>query len=324
MKTIKGRLNLHQKNVDQSIKTLLQRGYIKSMSTVKFPQRKMYILAGLQPGEDATGGAWFTDGVLDHELLEELARTLERRISHLSWNQIVDPAGESTGSKLGASQKRKRPDDGFDSTTKEKEKVRRIDVGNADDELPASSSAHADIQHLPTTKQLHVGVTLSEKKYVPYPAGYFKYPTLKNLTDFVNDNKIVQSGKIPENNILQLLDVMVYDDKITKIKATPDGSAPTMYKARRNPTQIAADWDLAEQYRDNTKRDKIGAMATFRELELVKVGNGGITEIPCGKCPVFDMCEVGGPVNPDNCEYFEEWFSKIENTRVGQEDGLAW
>ncbi|ERF72577.1 hypothetical protein EPUS_02859 [Endocarpon pusillum Z07020] len=323
VKTIKGKLNLHQKNVDQSIKTLLQRGYIKSMSTVKFPQRKMYILAGLQPGEDATGGAWFTDGVLDHELLEELARTLERRISDLSWNQITNPAAESTGSKLGVSQKRKRPDDGFDSTTKDKGKVRRMDTDNAGDELSASSSAHADIQHRPTSKKQHVSVTLPEKIYVPYPAGYSKYPTLKYLTDFVNDNKILQSGKITESNISQLLEVMVYDDNITKIKATPDGSAPTMYKARKNPTQIVADWDLAERLRDTT-RENDSAMQVARERELSKLGSGGMTEIPCGRCPVFDMCEVGGPVNPDNCEYFEEWFLKIESTRIDQEHSLVW
>ena len=30
-------------------------------------------------------------------------------------------------------------------------------------------------------------------------------------------------------------------------------------------------------------------------------------EIPCYKCPVFDSCEVGGLISPENCIYFENW-----------------
>jgi len=36
------------------------------------------------------------------------------------------------------------------------------------------------------------------------------------------------------------------------------------------------------------------------------VGNG-VSDAPCGRCPVFNLCEVGGPVNPENCVYFDEW-----------------
>jgi DNA-directed RNA polymerase III subunit RPC6 len=35
-------------------------------------------------------------------------------------------------------------------------------------------------------------------------------------------------------------------------------------------------------------------------------GNG-LTETPCGRCPVFDLCEEGGPVSPSNCVYFVQW-----------------
>jgi len=35
-------------------------------------------------------------------------------------------------------------------------------------------------------------------------------------------------------------------------------------------------------------------------------GNG-LTEVPCGRCPVFELCEEGGPVSPANCVYFDQW-----------------
>lgn len=33
----------------------------------------------------------------------------------------------------------------------------------------------------------------------------------------------------------------------------------------------------------------------------------GLTETPCGRCPVFTFCKEDGPINPFNCEYFKTW-----------------
>jgi DNA-directed RNA polymerase III subunit RPC6 len=320
VKTIKGKLNLHQKNVDQSIKTLLQRGYIKTMTSVKFPQRKMYILAGLQPGEDATGGAWFTDGVLDHELMDILAKALERRISQLSWDLVHDPEGHSAGPDFGISRKRKETDDGLDSNTAGKAKARR--TGDGDIVLGSHVPEGHDHPRSSHEKSESDG-TRVKKIYVPFAANYSKYPTLKYLTNYVNDERIVQTGRIPENNILQLLQVMIYDDRIMKVEGPPDESAATMYKARKNLAQLKAEAALEQRIR-NTNSEEIRRLEAFRELEIKKLGRGGITEVPCARCPVFEMCEIGGPVNPENCEYFEEWFTRIESAEVDQPDGLTW
>jgi DNA-directed RNA polymerase III subunit RPC6 len=320
VKTIKGKLNLHQKNVDQSIKTLLQRGYIKTMSSVKFPQRKMYILAGLQPGEDATGGAWFTDGVLDHELMDILAKALERRISQLSWNQVNDPEAPSSGTDLGTSRKRKEPDDGLDSNTTGKAKTRRTGAGDA---LLGPHVPDGNDHHRQPQDKLESEAMRGQKIYVPFASNYSKYPTLKYLTNYVNDEKIVQTGKIPENNISQLLEVMIYDDRIIKVKGPPNDSAATMYKARKNLVQLRDEAALDQRLR-NASSNEIRRLEAFRELEIKKLGRGGITEVPCGRCPVFEMCEIGGPVNPNNCEYFDEWFLKIESTEIDQEGDLTW
>jgi DNA-directed RNA polymerase III subunit RPC6 len=320
VKTIKGKLNLHQKNVDQSIKTLLQRGHIKTMSSVKFPQRKMYILASLQPGEDATGGAWFTDGVLDHELMDILAKALERRISQLSWDLVNDPEGSAARLEPGVSRKRKETDDGLNSNTAGKAKTRRTGVGDAvlGSHVPEGNDHHQSPHEKPASE-----VTRVKKIYVPFAANYSKYPTLKYLTNYVNEEKIVQTGKIPENNISQLLEVMIYDDRIIKIKGPPDDSAATMYKARKNLAQLKDEAALDQRIR-NTNSDESRRLEAFRELEIKKLGRGGITEVPCARCPVFEMCEIGGPVNPNNCEYFEEWFMKIESAEADQKGGLVW
>jgi DNA-directed RNA polymerase III subunit RPC6 len=294
------------------------------MSTVKAPNRKMYILAGLQPSEEATGGAWFTDGALDHELLEILAKTLEKKISQLSWKHAIDSEDYPVGSAPVGSRKRKEPHGGFDSTGKGKAKMRPKDAEGMDDVVPGSSGAEDDDHEEPQPQKQHSETKRSKKIYVPYPAGYPKYPTLKELTIFVNENDfMVQTGKIPESSISQLLDVMVYDDRLIKISPSPDGSGPTMYKSRKNYAQISADNALEDRVRDD-KLDETRRMKAVREYEMNKLGNGGMTEVPCGRCPVFDMCEVGGPVNPSNCEYFEEWFAKLESRSKDAEDVLAW
>jgi DNA-directed RNA polymerase III subunit RPC6 len=323
VKTIKSKLNLHQKNVDQSIKTLLQRVYIKSMSTVKYPNRKMYILASLQPGEDATGGAWFTDGVLDHELLGELATVLEKRISEQSWKLVTDLDEGVVGPQAGESRKRKETHGGFDPTTKGKGKMQRRDVDEADDNAPGSSDAQQDDHDESPADKQHREKRRPKKTFVPYHAGYAKYPTLQELTNFVNEHGVMQMGKIPQSNISQLLDVMVYDDSIIKIKSSPDDSTPTMYKARKNMAQII-DLGALEKRAQDRNLDEMKRMKAIRELEIKNLGNGGMTEIPCGRCPVFDMCEVGGPVNPSNCEYFDEWFNLLEDNREHEGHSLAW
>jgi DNA-directed RNA polymerase III subunit RPC6 len=323
VKTIKAKLNLHQKNVDQSIKTLLQRGHIRSMTTVKFPRRKMYILAGLQPGEDATGGAWFTDGVLDHELMESLARELEYKISTLTWREAIEKTEDTAGPDHGVSRKRKEPEGGFNAVAKGKQKMKGNESDTAIDAVSGSSEIEGDDPQNATSAKRESEIMLAKKNFIPYHAGYAKYPTLKYLTDYINDGNFVQSGKIPENNVSQLLDVMAYDDRIIKVSWSSDSSAPTMYKARRNTAQIKAEWALEEQIADKSLED-LRRMKAFRELEVKKLGSGGTTEIPCGRCPVFDMCEVGGPVNPNSCEYFEKWFIKLESNGEEQGERLTW
>ena len=34
---------------------------------------------------------------------------------------------------------------------------------------------------------------------------------------------------------------------------------------------------------------------------------GGLMDAPCGTCPVLEFCKAGGPVNPRECVYYEEW-----------------
>jgi DNA-directed RNA polymerase III subunit RPC6 len=114
--------------------------------------------------------------------------------------------------------------------------------------------------------------------YFPMPADYIGYPNVDELTGYIHKLAITPQLLV-STEIQALLDIMVFDGKIEKVvMGSSEGKEPSIgYKATRR-----------------TLRD---------EHEL----GSALTEAPCGRCPVFDICEEGGPVNPKDCTYLEEW-----------------
>lgn len=216
------------------------KNYIKSLRNVKYPNRKMYMLAGLQPSEDVTGGAWFTDGVLDADFIRGLGGWIEHWISARSW---------------------------YDVTSGDKHRKKR--------------------------QKSHHGPKLSQR-YIPYPASHTSYPTVNEITKAINN-----SGLTPvtmgEASIGELLEMLCYDGKLISLR---DGSA---YKSVKKPNQISLQRELGLEGGNAEPEDPDDPEG---------MGRNGMTEAPCGRCPVFSLCEEGGPVNAENCEYFDEWMKK--------------
>ncbi|TVY82874.1 putative DNA-directed RNA polymerase III subunit rpc6 [Lachnellula suecica] len=108
---------------------------------------------------------------------------------------------------------------------------------------------------------------------VPMPHGYQGYPDVHEMTSFIEE-KGVSKTTLTSVEIQQLLDVLCYDDIIEKVQGGPQGIS---YRALRK--------SLLDS-------DEAGSV---------------LTEMPCGRCPVFDLCEEGGPVGPSNCVYYNDW-----------------
>ncbi|PGH12437.1 hypothetical protein AJ79_04273 [Helicocarpus griseus UAMH5409] len=240
-RTIKSRTNLHQTIVNRSLKSLETKNYIKSVRNVKYPQRKMYMLSGLQPSEDVTGGAWFTDGVLDADFIRGLGGWIEQWVSRRSW---YDP--------VAAERKAKR-------------------------------------------QKIQPNSAKGEPQFLPYRPDYKDYPTVADITTAINN-----SGLTPvtmgESSIAQLLEMLCYDGKLISLR---DGAA---YKSVKKPNQISLQRDLGLQTGDQAD-DKT-------DQDSLTLGGNGMTEAPCGRCPVFSLCQEGGPVNAENCKYFDDWLKK--------------
>lgn len=117
--------------------------------------------------------------------------------------------------------------------------------------------------------------TVSFDNMLPFPAGYQGYPTIGDITTLI-EKEGISPTTLTKEDVEQLLEVLCFDDKIEKIKCG-NGEA---YRALR---------------KSNT------------EVNELKGPMNGLTEAPCGRCPVFDLCEEGGTVSPSNCEYFTTW-----------------
>lgn len=199
------------------------------------------MLAGLAPSEDVTGGAWFTDGVLDANFINSVAGYIEYTVSRKSWYEV--PSADGPGKK-------------------------RLKTG-------AGSVA--------------VKQELGERQYLPFPAGYQGYPTASMITAAVNESGITPV-RLGEESIVQLLQMLCFDNKLIAL------SNGEVYKSVKHPEAVKA-----------AQARKPGGEDADEVDYLVK---NGMTEAPCGQCPVFRLCAPGGAVSPETCEYFDPWLEK--------------
>jgi DNA-directed RNA polymerase III subunit RPC6 len=84
-KDLKVKTNLHQTVLNKVLKSLeTGKRLIKAVRNVKNPTRKVYMLVGLTPSAEVTGGPWFSESELDVEFINELCRVCLRFIESRS------------------------------------------------------------------------------------------------------------------------------------------------------------------------------------------------------------------------------------------------
>ena len=90
-KDLKTRTNLHQTVLNKVLKSLeTAKKIIKSVRNVKNPTRKVYMLIGLNPSAEITGGPWFSETELDVEFINELCRVILRFIVSKSFSDPIE------------------------------------------------------------------------------------------------------------------------------------------------------------------------------------------------------------------------------------------
>lgn len=259
IKTIKQRTNIHQIAVTKCMKALEAKKLVKPVKSIKNPQQRIYMLAHLSPNEDVTGGPWFSDGELDVELIAITADAVVTFLERSSWKKVHIKREQRSPSPLSIEdpaigKKRKRP-------------------------------ANGDIEGIHPKSR---GRIITEETQISYPPGYRNYPTVHAIKHFIEEAGFLKnSADLTISDLQNLLDVLVFDDRIEKI----GGGYRTVrgvYGATEAMKNIISGRNAADA------------------VEEGDTGNG-LSQAPCGRCPVFDLCEEDGPVNARNCEYFDTW-----------------
>jgi len=304
-RTIKNRLNMHENTVKNCIKILESKGHITALKNVEHPNKKMYIKSTLRPSERATGGPWFTDGELDLAFIKHLEMAVFAYIRKHSAYDLKEASKRGGGGADSARAAAKVPKKGV---------IKGVAPGTTTMDSETSLSrgtkrAATEISNDPdndTNTTAAKGTTTKPKcreDLLPHPAGYKWYPTVTEVAKVIHDTNI-SSTPLSEADVQQLIDVLCFDGFIEPVKV----NGRLGYRVVRPTKQDNATF---EKRRDDY-RNGIGLDLPVSGVK--PIGNG-LTEAPCGRCPVFNLCEEGGPVSPNNCVYFLQW--------LGLDDGAA-
>lgn len=267
--TLQKRLNMHDSVLKNALKQLQTKGLIAPFKNVEHPNKKMYIKASIRPSDRATGGPWYTDQNLDEAFIEELQRVV--------FDFVKRSSGYLSTHGGSGSARNQVPKKGI-------VKGGPVEKGKKRDA--------SEMMSKPPAKAVKTSVTATPRReaaLLPLPAGYTAYPTVRDIARLLSSSGITNNTILSEEDVKKLVDVLVWDNLLEPIKI----AGRLGYRVARVAKQSTESWAGRE---DPTGRD--GGPDPYVSP---------YTEAPCGKCPVFELCEEGGPVGPSNCEYFKRW-----------------
>lgn len=278
-RSIKAKSGLSQTLVGKSLTRLEIKGLIKSVKHFKSPAQKIYMLSYLQPGQELVGGPFFDGSEIDEALVDELSNLTVFFVRSKSW--IIPKVRATDKNKVQGKRKvavlLSGPEDENEGCRVVKEGKRDVGEGLEDTRWSmkqTKSAATADMEDYIATSPAQCR---TQTEYAR-PAFTYQYPQPEVILSFIQNSGALRGGKALELSVTaieRLLDVLVMDDKLEKI--------------------------------GNGYRTVKGIYGTTEDNN----GPGtGLTEAPCGRCPVFDVCCDGGPVNARSCPYWQEWLSK--------------
>eukprot|EP01134_Creolimax_fragrantissima_P004414 CFRG4414T1 len=94
----------------------------------------------------------------------------------------------------------------------------------------------------------------------------------------------VSNAQLTLQDVESLMKALVYDGKVQILMS---GSSVTPIKDRQGRAISAG-------------------MKIYRSVDTYLPANG-LTQSPCGVCPVAKFCHVGSPISPESCTYMKDW-----------------
>jgi DNA-directed RNA polymerase III subunit RPC6 len=136
---------------------------------------------------------------------------------------------------------------------------------------------------------------LSYKQHpiVPQPETFDDYPSVEDLLNVIDEKEVLKDMTLTLDDLNQLVRQLVYDDRLEEMS---EGH----YRSVRRV------WD--RNAKDAAPLPLVGP-ADMNE-EGYAFGNG-LTQSPCGRCPIAKDCRIGGIISPETCEYMAKWLAQL-------------
>ena len=263
----------------------------------------MYMLASLTPTEEVTGGPWFTDGELDVEFVAELSDLVERYVRSKSFQFIRRPSQTLPKATSNATEDDKRKKRKYETLELESPGATAAAAAAEKDDESGDVKAGSTLSPLlpplplsnwkPRITEESEGITLH-----PYHPSHDEYLTAAEITDWINGSNVTDVP-LAEEHLKQVLDLLYYDNRIERLPGRHP-STVTTYRAVKRPP--------------------------IPPHPLYPGAGNAYTEAPCGRCPVFNLCEEEGPVSASTCVYFKDWLEKssASHPMFVLDKGLVW
>jgi DNA-directed RNA polymerase III subunit RPC6 len=268
-RTLTMKTNLHENTVTKSLKELVGRELVKEITSAKHPTRRIYMLFHVKPSKENIGGNFFIDGVRDMGLIEAVGNWIVRELEQITW-------AEQEGHP-------KKREDQYQSHGLGKRK--RGEERTAAMVIEEAVDGDRPPFHQPERR----GNAL-----IAYPSNHKDYPTAAVLQEGANAAGFLKNITLSENDITSLLHKLEFDGLVERMRDESGKLTDTYRSVRRS-------WPT-----------KNGPEFWYGPIDPDLNGHGpgnGLTQSPCGRCPVFKQCRPGGIVSPESCVYMDDWLN---------------
>ena len=275
---IKQKTSIAQNAVTKSINKLERTNLIKSVRSVRNPAQRTYMLYHLVPSEDVTGNSFFDAGDLDESFRDTLLNLIIFCVRRDSWSEVKKKSKRDPSPPVIV------PED--DHTNTHEATAPAQTRGKRKRTTKAADIEYADQQRR-TKRRATRHDSVTQTYQLAFRAGSHSYPTVETIHQYISSSDAIKPTKaasLTTHEIQSCIDILVWDDKLEKI---------------RNPDDT--DWGY-RTVRGVTFKPPGTRFDDFEDF----LGNG-LTQAPCGRCPVFDICHEDGPVNPAGCVYYDQW-----------------
>ncbi|QIW98422.1 hypothetical protein AMS68_003940 [Peltaster fructicola] len=304
VKRIKAITQIPPNEVQKAVGKLERMGLVKGIRSVNNLAQRLYMLAHLAPSEKVTGGSFYDNGVLDESMVEEMRNLIVFHVRTRSWIDARRKARQGSSTidleddehhDTSQSRKRKRAvesiEPGSESVNGKHKNEVFLDDSDSEDQAARQQIATGKKRKLDAGDIEDGGMPSKSRRreeartyQLAYPHGYTNYPTVRSILEFLQGCEALRESKrqtLTVEEVQCLLNVLVWDDKLEKI---------------RNGYRTVRGVEFSQP----------GASEFEPQNNLA--GNG-LTEVPCGRCQLFDLCQEGTKVSADSCVYYAEWIS---------------